>query len=85
MAELLLMSKYIYFVEAIGIFFYFFRCTNPLWYGCIRTGTSNNVLNPIKSARLRTLRSFSFKYGRVVARARMPAGDWLWPGRLSSI
>ncbi|KAK9736484.1 Glycosyl hydrolases family 16 [Popillia japonica] len=55
------------------------ECTNPLWYGCIRTGTSNNVLNPIKSARLRTLRSFSFKYGRVVARARMPAGDWLWP------
>ncbi|CAH2992139.1 unnamed protein product [Chilo suppressalis] len=55
------------------------RCTNPAWFGCERTGTPNNVLNPIKSARLRTVNSFSFRYGIVEVRAKMPAGDWLWP------
>nr|QFS20852.1 beta-1,3-glucanase [Antheraea pernyi] len=55
------------------------RCTNPQWYGCERTGTVTHVLNPIKSARVRTVNSFSFRYGRVEVRAKMPAGDWLWP------
>ncbi|XP_022117149.2 beta-1,3-glucan-binding protein [Pieris rapae] len=55
------------------------RCTNPQWYGCERTGSPQNILNPIKSARLRTVDSFSFRYGRVEVRAKMPAGDWLWP------
>lgn len=36
-------------------------------------------MNPILSARLRTANSFSFKYGRVEFRAKLPKGDWLWP------
>jgi beta-glucanase (GH16 family) len=36
---------------------------------------------PITSARLRTKGSFSFKYGRLETMARMPAGDWIWPGK----
>ncbi|KRT86910.1 hypothetical protein AMK59_1529, partial [Oryctes borbonicus] len=55
------------------------QCTNPRWYGCSRTGNAVHILNPVKSARLRTVDSFSFKYGRVEIRAKMPAGDWLWP------
>ncbi|CAH2236983.1 jg9475 [Pararge aegeria aegeria] len=55
------------------------RCTNPQWYGCERQGTPSNIINPIKSARIRTVESFSFRYGRVEIRAKMPAGDWLWP------
>ncbi|XP_023948455.2 beta-1,3-glucan-binding protein-like [Bicyclus anynana] len=55
------------------------RCTNPQWYGCERRGTQNNPINPVKSARIRTVQSFNFRYGRVEVRARMPAGDWLWP------
>ncbi|XP_045764638.1 beta-1,3-glucan-binding protein-like isoform X1 [Maniola jurtina] len=55
------------------------RCTDPQWFGCERTGTPTNILNPIKSARIRTANSFSFRYGRVEARAKLPAGDWLWP------
>ncbi|CAG9855843.1 unnamed protein product [Phyllotreta striolata] len=55
------------------------ECTNPQWYGCSRTGTATNIVNPIKSARLRSLHSFSFKYGKVEVRAKVPAGDWLWP------
>ncbi|XP_050300167.1 beta-1,3-glucan-binding protein-like [Anthonomus grandis grandis] len=54
-------------------------CSNAAFYGCSRTGTATNVLNPIKSARIRTSESFSFKYGSVVVRAKMPSGDWLWP------
>lgn len=34
------------------------------------------------SARIRTVNTFSFKYGRVEVRAKMPIGDWLWPGEL---
>ncbi|XP_049958309.1 beta-1,3-glucan-binding protein-like [Schistocerca serialis cubense] len=55
------------------------ECTNPLVNGCSRTGTATNILNPVTSARVRTVNSFSFLYGRVEVRAKMPAGDWLWP------
>lgn len=54
-------------------------CTNPQFYGCERQGTASNVINPIRSARLRTFESFSFKYGRVEINAKTPSGDWLWP------
>lgn len=36
-------------------------------------------MNPIRSARLRTAESFSFKYGTVEVRAKLPTGDWIWP------
>jgi beta-glucanase (GH16 family) len=54
-------------------------CTNAQWWGCDRQGTPENYINPIRSARLRTLDSFSFKYGTLEVRAKLPAGDWLWP------
>lgn len=56
------------------------RCTEPQWYGCFRTsGAGGNYLNPIKSARIRTVHKFNFRYGRVEVRAKLPRGDWLWP------
>ncbi|CAD7089079.1 unnamed protein product [Hermetia illucens] len=55
------------------------ECTNSEWWGCERTGAPDNVLNPVRSARIHTINSFSFKYGRVEIRAKLPAGDWLWP------
>lgn len=64
----------------LSLFISSVRCTNPSDFGCERTGTPTNIINPIKSARLRTVQSFSFTYGRVEVRAKMPAGDWLWPG-----
>jgi beta-glucanase (GH16 family) len=33
----------------------------------------------VKSARLRTLNSFAFKYGKVEIAAKLPSGDWLMP------
>ena len=56
------------------------QCTNNAFYGCERSAAgSNNYINPIRSARLRSINSFSFKYGRVEVRAKLPTGDWLWP------
>jgi beta-glucanase (GH16 family) len=55
------------------------QCSNPAFYGCERGGSPSNIINPIISARLRSINSFSFKYGRLEINAKMPAGDWLWP------
>jgi beta-glucanase (GH16 family) len=55
-------------------------CTSNNWWGCERSAAaSGNVINPVRSARLRTVKSFSFKYGRVEVKAKLPKGDWLWP------
>ncbi|KAL1375963.1 hypothetical protein pipiens_004544 [Culex pipiens pipiens] len=55
------------------------HCTNPAWNGCVRIGTPDFLLNPVKSARVRTVNSFNFKYGKLEIRAKVPTGDWLWP------
>jgi len=55
------------------------ECTNPAYYGCERSGAGGNIINPVMSARLRTVNSFFFKYGKVEVRAKIPTGDWLWP------
>jgi len=55
------------------------ECTQAEWYGCDRQGTPTNIINPIRSARVDTRDSFGFKFGTLEIRARMPAGDWLWP------
>lgn len=55
------------------------ECTNTEFDGCNRTGSPDFPLNPVRSARIRTIDSFSFKYGTLEVRAKMPAGDWLWP------
>ncbi|XP_053697477.1 beta-1,3-glucan-binding protein-like isoform X2 [Sabethes cyaneus] len=54
-------------------------CTNPAWDGCVRVGSPENILNPVKSARVRTVHSFSFKYGKLEISAKLPTGDWMWP------
>jgi len=54
-------------------------CTSNQFWGCERSGASGNYVNPIQSARLRTVNSFSMKYGKVDIRAKLPKGDWIWP------
>jgi beta-glucanase (GH16 family) len=34
---------------------------------------------PVKSAKLTTKNSFSFKYGKVQTYAKLPKGKWIWP------
>ncbi len=56
-------------------------CTGNAYSGCERTSNSENggsYLNPTVSARIRTAESFSFTYGKVEVRARLPRGKWLW-------
>lgn len=55
-------------------------CTGNAFYGCERiAGAGGNYINPIKSARLRTVHSFNTKYGKVEVKAKIPKGDWIWP------
>lgn len=62
-------------------FLYYNSCTNDQWFGCERQGTPTHIINPVRSARVRTINSFSFKYGKLEVIAKMPTGDWLWPGK----
>lgn len=56
------------------------QCTSNAFWGCARVaGDAGNALPPIQSAKVRTYESFSFKYGRLEVRAKLPRGDWLWP------
>ena len=54
-------------------------CTGNAFFGCERNAAFGNVNNPVRSARIRTAESFSFTYGKVEVRAKLPRGDWLWP------
>lgn len=47
--------------------------------GCDRQGSPDNIINPIRSSRITSWESFRFKYGILEARAKIPAGDWIWP------
>lgn len=54
-------------------------CTNDMWDGCEREASRERIINPVRSARLRSINGFSFRYGRVEIVAKLPTGDWLWP------
>jgi beta-glucanase (GH16 family) len=55
-------------------------CSNNQFYGCERSAAgSGNYINPVRSARIRSLNSFNFQYGRVEIKAKLPKGDWIWP------
>lgn len=47
---------------------------------CQKKAGGDTIINPIRSARLNTMNSFTFKYGRVEFVAKNPSGDWMWPG-----
>lgn len=55
------------------------ECTDSSNYGCDRRGYPDSIINPVRSARVDSSPSFSFKYGTLEIRAKMPRGDWLWP------
>ena len=54
-------------------------CTSNRYEGCFRKGTNSSIINPVQSAGITTAKSFSFKYGKINIRAKLPQGDWLWP------
>nr|AGK40899.1 GRP3 [Nilaparvata lugens] len=54
------------------------RCTSREQV-CDRTRTGFSILPPVMSARLTTDSSFSFKYGVLEMKAKLPRGDWVIP------
>ncbi|KAK3921937.1 Beta-1,3-glucan-binding protein 1 [Frankliniella fusca] len=46
---------------------------------CTREAMFSYILPPIVAARINTKNSFSFKYGKIDIRARLPRGDWIYP------
>ncbi|XP_055903000.1 gram-negative bacteria-binding protein 1-like [Eupeodes corollae] len=46
---------------------------------CTRHAQFSQILPPVVSARIRTKDFFSFRYGKVEVRAKLPRGDWLFP------
>jgi len=70
-------------------------CTNDIFNGCQRVGgylillilyniqkeqyPPGIYLNPVTSGRINSQGKFSFRYGRLEIRAKLPRGDWLWP------
>lgn len=55
------------------------RCTSTA-NNCVRQAKGANILPPIVSGRM-TTRSLAFTYGTIHIRAKLPQGDWLYPGR----
>lgn len=55
-------------------------CTSDRFYGCERDAAAGGeYINPVRSARVKTINAFDMKYGRLEIRAQLPKGDWLWP------
>ncbi|XP_031843281.1 beta-1,3-glucan recognition protein 1 [Nomia melanderi] len=46
---------------------------------CSRTARAWDILPPVISGRLNTKPSFSFLYGKIEIRAKLPRGDWIYP------
>lgn len=58
------------------------RCTgiHNVQQECHRTASFFSILPPVVSAKFRTSKSFNFKYGKIEVRAKLPKGDWMFPG-----
>uniref|UniRef100_A0A1B6LTI8 Uncharacterized protein n=1 Tax=Graphocephala atropunctata TaxID=36148 RepID=A0A1B6LTI8_9HEMI len=54
-------------------------CTSPVSGECHRRGASYLILPPVMSARVTSKNSFTFRYGAVEIRAKLPRGDWIVP------
>ncbi|KAK9502758.1 hypothetical protein O3M35_011468 [Rhynocoris fuscipes] len=54
-------------------------CTADTKERCEATGTFWKIIPPVLSSRITTKNSFSFKYGKIEIRAKLPKGDWIVP------
>ncbi|CAG9855842.1 unnamed protein product [Phyllotreta striolata] len=55
------------------------NCTVKEESSCKMVSDAGFMVPPVASALLTTKGKFSFKYGRVEIRAKLPAGDWVYP------
>ncbi|XP_068618731.1 beta-1,3-glucan-binding protein 1-like [Battus philenor] len=54
-------------------------CTGSTYEECYMEAFGPQILPPAITGKITTKRSFSFKYGRIEVKAKMPSGDWLVP------
>ncbi|KAK5655990.1 hypothetical protein OQA88_5128 [Cercophora sp. LCS_1] len=58
-------------------------CTSKSFYDCVAatntTVGNSSIVPPVLSGRVTTRKGASIKYGRIEVKAKLPAGDWLWP------
>lgn len=63
-----------------------FRCTqNENVDFCSKNATSFYILPPVVSAKLTTKNHLFFRYGKLEVIAKLPAGDWIVPGKYYNI
>ncbi|KAK3924382.1 Beta-1,3-glucan-binding protein [Frankliniella fusca] len=46
---------------------------------CSRQARYGYILPPVLSGRITTRKTFSFRYGTIEVRAKLPSGDWIYP------
>lgn len=57
------------------------RCTGEIGTpDCQRHAKGPYILPPVLSGSMDTRNSFAFLYGKVQIRAKLPQGDWIYPG-----
>ncbi|KAJ3412157.1 hypothetical protein HDV05_001132 [Chytridiales sp. JEL 0842] len=54
-----------------------FSCTDNGDFGCERTSGGGNIINPVQSALLRSVKGFNFRYGKIEVVMQIPLGDWM--------
>ncbi|KAK4876690.1 hypothetical protein RN001_009196 [Aquatica leii] len=56
------------------------ECTGTIQTpSCVQTARAWQILPPVISAKVSTIDSFSFVYGVIEIRAKLPKGDWVYP------
>ncbi|KAL3274986.1 hypothetical protein HHI36_019760 [Cryptolaemus montrouzieri] len=56
------------------------RCTGKLGTNeCVQFADGAVIKPPVASAQISTKNSFSFLYGKIEVKAKMPEGDWIYP------
>ncbi|XP_065225846.1 uncharacterized protein LOC135849379 [Planococcus citri] len=54
-------------------------CTGKPGIECTKKAANYYILPPVLSGQINTNNSFSFKYGKIDIRAKLPIGDWIVP------
>ncbi|XP_063910734.1 beta-1,3-glucan-binding protein-like [Zophobas morio] len=56
------------------------NCTGVLGsLDCVQEANAFLILPPVASAQISTKNKFSFKFGKIEIRAKLPKGDWIYP------
>ncbi|XP_055371894.1 gram-negative bacteria-binding protein 1-like isoform X2 [Condylostylus longicornis] len=77
---LMFIGDYIYETIRTGLLDFKENCTSNVNDGttCKRQARFSTILPPVVSAKFNTKHFFSFRYGKVEIRAKVPKGDWLF-------